>query len=197
MVERWVSYLARNTLWVAVFGLCFGCTGPVLTSPLGENAGSGGDPQPNEDAGGEDAAPDETATEVVIGVPGGEDDLEFIPLQPGDEVQLQTFGQGGTHAIVAVRCIGFGSSAFVEVTIENLETGAVVVAKTPQTRPRPLICREENVCDLLPFLVMTSGLTEADEDKNGLRVEIRAEVRNEAGLTGTGSQQAVLRTDEL
>lgn len=135
--------------------------------------------------------------EVVVGVPTGKDALDFAPLSEGDQIQLETFFQGGTHMSLAIRCIALGKSAFVSVRVENLKTGADVEVQTPSTNPRPLLCRDEHTCDLLPFIVTTSGLVEPDEDLNGLKVEIKADIENAAGIRAQGSEQVELRTDDL
>lgn len=61
----------------------------------------------------------EAPASVDVGLPGGADGLEFVPLVPGASVPLQTFGQGGTHALLAVRTLGLGNRAFVGVSIET------------------------------------------------------------------------------
>src|SRR5262245_44512595 len=65
---------------------------------------------------------------VDVGLPGGSDGLEFVPLEPGAAIPLETFGQGGTHALLAVRASGLGNRAFVGVTITNATTGDAVSA---------------------------------------------------------------------
>src|SRR5882724_4128135 len=69
--------------------------------------------------------------EVELGVPGGPDSLDFVPMQDGDVLRLETFGQGGIHVLLAVRCIGFGSRAFVALTLTNTNTGTQLVAPAP------------------------------------------------------------------
>lgn len=126
--------------------------------------------------------------EVLIGVPDG---LDFVPLEDGGDVPLETFGQGGTHARLAVRCIDLGDSAFVDVTLENLESGETVMT-VPSNKPMLLLCREDGPCDALPVLVMTGGLADPDE-KDGLAIRITADVHNEAGASASASVEAVLR----
>ena|SRR5690606_13788309 len=145
----------------------------------------------------EESTPIPTEPVVVIGVPSGDDHLDFTALEAGALVQLETFFQGGTHLTLAVRCVGLGKSAFVRASIENVATGARVEANTPTTNPRPLICRDETTCDLLPFLVMMSGISEPDEELNGLDVEIVVEAENAAGVSASDSLPAQLRTDDL
>jgi len=147
-----------------------------------------------DDAG--DEKPDAAAPhglEVQVGVPDPQDDLEFLRLEHDGDIELGTFGQGGTHALLAVRCIGFGSQAFVDVSLTNLETDKVVMT-LPSKRPQLLICREqpEAACDYLPIILMTGGLADPDE-KDGLHVRVTAEVHNEAGKHGTASEDGYLR----
>lgn len=140
---------------------------------------------------------DASEPEVLVGVPGGEDDLDFVELKPGDPIQLETFFQGGTHINLAIRCLGLGDRAFIGVVVENLATGATVEAMTSSANPRPLLCRDPQTCDLLPFLVMMSGITETNEELSGLQVQITAEAKGVSGKTAVGSQRVELRTDEL
>lgn len=133
------------------------------------------------------------ALRVEIGTVGGEGNLEVIPLAAGGDIPLETFGQGGTHATVAVRAFGLGTNrAFIDVTVENLQ-GDGEVSTVPSRRPQLWLCDEaREVCDYLPVHVMTGGLADPDE-KDGLRVRISAAVRTEDGLAGEGSQEGVLR----
>ena len=147
---------------------------------------------PSGDGGGVDVP----APAVEIGVPSASDGLEFAPLAPGDEIRLQSFGQGGTHVLLGVRCVGFGNRAFVNLTLTNLNTGAQVFSPA-SVRPQLLYCREPNVCDLVPILAMTGGLTAPEEERDGVPVDIAAEVHNDAGLMASGSQTAVLSTADL
>ena len=96
---------------------------------------------------------------VEIGTPN--DALEFLPLQPGGDVPLETFGQGGTHMLIAIRANGFGKRAFVDVEVENLQTGDTVMTP-PAARPPLLLCRDEAeyTCDLIPLFVLTGGLAD-------------------------------------
>jgi hypothetical protein len=133
---------------------------------------------------------------VDIGLSSGEGGLGFERLEPGNEVPLLTFGQGGTHALLAIRCVGFGSRAFVNVTITNLNAGTQVQS-APSPSPQLLICREPEVCDLVPFLVMTGGLTEPGEERDGLPIRIEAEAHNVDGARARVEREAVLSTREL
>jgi len=131
---------------------------------------------------------------VLIGTP--DDDLNFIPLMDGADLPLATFGQGGTHVTLSVRCVGFGLSAFVDVTLENLDTGKTVTT-VPTSRPERLVCLQGVPgCDLAPLYVMTFDLA-APAEKDGLRIRVTADVRNEQGLSASASIEGVLRRDGL
>jgi hypothetical protein len=145
-------------------------------------------------SGADDGAADEPW--VDIGLSAGEGGLGFARLEPGGEVPLLTFGQGGTHALLAIRCAGLGSSAFVNVTITNLQTGTQVQS-TPSASPQLLICREPELCDLVPFLVMTGGLTAPGQERDGLPIRIDAEAHNAAGERAREEREAVLSTRSL
>jgi hypothetical protein len=133
---------------------------------------------------------------VQIGMRRDARDNTFVPLEPGGDIHLGTFGQGGTHAELAVRCIGFGNRAFVNLTLENLRDGTVIM-HPPSSRPKLLRCVEEpaGACDDLPIYFMTGGLAEPAE-KDNLPVLVRASCLNEAGDQATTSIEGVLRADE-
>lgn len=133
---------------------------------------------------------------VELGVPAGSAELDFAPLDDGDELRLQTFGQGGTHVLVGVRCTGFGNRAFESATLRNLDSGVVIEEPEP-ARPQLLYCAEANVCDLVPYLVHASGLTETDEEKHGLPVELTARVRDDQGVEAETTRKVVLSTADL
>jgi hypothetical protein len=134
---------------------------------------------------------------VELGVPTGSSELDFAPLADGAELRLQTFGQGGTHVLVAVRCSGFGNRAFVSATLKNLNTDAEVLEPEP-ARPQLLYCGEEEVCDLVPYLVHASGLTETDEEKDGLPVALTVRVRDDQNDSeAEATREAVLSTADL
>jgi hypothetical protein len=132
---------------------------------------------------------------VEVGTPDPSGNLDFVPLEDGGDIALGTFGQGGTHAVLAVRCLGFGNKAFVDVTLENLDSGATV-STLPSSRPQLLVCREQpkGACDMLPIYVMTGGLADPSE-KDGLRIRVIADVHSEAGDEASGSREGVLRKD--
>ena len=142
--------------------------------------------------------PEPGAIWVDIGLTSGDDGLDFAPLEPGGAVPLYTFGQGGTHALLAVRCSGLGNRAFVNVSITNLGTGDEVTAGATAS-PRLLLCRDEQqlVCDLLPLLVMTGGLVEPGTDRNGLPVRVKVDASNLAGDAASVERDAVLSTASL
>lgn len=147
-------------------------------------------------AGAAGAAPDIERT-VELGIPGGPDGLDFVPLDDGTELRLQTFGQGGTHLIVGVRCDGFGNRAFVSATLRNLTTDVEVLEPQP-ARPQLLYCAEgATACDLVPYLVHASGLTETDEEKDGLRVQLTARASDETGESAEATREIVLSTADL
>jgi hypothetical protein len=153
-------------------------------------------PAPSPGEAGAAGAPTIEAT-VELGVPGGDDGLDFVPLAEGSELRLQTFGQGGTHVMIAVRCTGFGSRAFVSATLRNLRTDVLVSEPAP-ARPQLLYCADGGeTCDLVPYLAHASGLTTTDEEKDGLHVLLTAQARNEAGSMAEGSREIILSTADL
>jgi hypothetical protein len=173
----------RGFALAALSLLASACSAPGQGGPNGA-AGAAGAPEITENL------------SVELGVPGGQDGLEFLPLEDGGELRLQTFGQGGTHLIIAVRSIGFGNRAFVSALLRNLTSGAEVEEPAP-ARPQLLYCTDGVTCDLVPYLVHASGLTETDEEKDGLRVELTAQVQTEAGASARSSREVVLSTADL
>jgi hypothetical protein len=133
---------------------------------------------------------------VDVGLPGGTDGLEFVPLAPGGAVPLASFGQGGTHALLAVRTSGLGNRAFIGVSLRNAATGAEVSAPAGAS-PRLLLCREADVCDLLPLLVMTGGLVLPGEAREGLAVLVRVDATGAEGGAASVERAAVLTTGSL
>src|SRR5688572_6848809 len=147
-----------------------------------------------ESAGAPDAG--EPALAVEIGMRASPRDNAFVALEPGGDIHLGTFGQGGTHAELAVRCIGFGNRAFITLTLENLRDGTVIM-NPPTSRPQLLRCVPEprGACDQVPIYFMTGGLAEP-ADKDGLPVLVRASCLNEGGDQAATSIDGVLRADE-
>ena len=125
------------------------------------------------------------------------DTFDFLPLEEDGDMALRTFGQGGTHAALAVRCIGFGNMAFVDVDIVNLMSGETV-SSVKMRRPALLLCRddEKRVCDDVPFNVMTGGLADPAK-KDGLHIRITAKVHNPNGVKAITTQEAVFRKDTI
>jgi hypothetical protein len=133
---------------------------------------------------------------VEIGLPAGDDGLSFAPLAPQGELRLESFGQGGIHVLLAIRCIGFGHRAFVSITVTNLVTGAQVVSPAPPS-PQLLLCRDAEVCDLVPVLVMVGAIAPPDSERNSLHVRVTADVHNSDGAASSASQEGVLSTVDL
>jgi hypothetical protein len=170
-----IQRLAVARLPTILCALSLACSGPVESEP----------------------EPEEVDVRAEVGVPTG-DGLEFAPLEDGSELRLQTFGQGGTHLFLGVRCVGFGSRAYVTVTLKNLMTDVEVTSPAPP-RPQLLFCSEDDprVCDLVPMTVMTGGLTKTIEERDGLPIRIGAEVHNDDGERAYASAEAVLSTADL
>jgi hypothetical protein len=187
MNQRWgdgvrvVGLLWVMALCVPLVSVSAGCNG---SDACGVEHDASTVPAPTPDAG---------MLRVEIGTPGGDDGLDFLPLEAGGDIALETFGQGGTHATVAVRAYGMGTNrAFIDVTVENIASGETVA--TVMTRaPSLWLCDDaREICDYLPIHVMTGGLADPTE-KDGLAVRVSAVVRVETGISGEGSQDGVLR----
>lgn len=129
---------------------------------------------------------------VEIGTPDEVSSTTFLELAEGGDVQLQDGGQGGTHALLALRFSGFGNWIFYEVAIQNLD-GEGRVATPKLVRPRPVPCDDEGVvCRMSPIFAVIGGLADRS-DWDGLHVEITGRVWNEDGLEGMGTRRAILR----
>ena len=97
--------------------------------------------------------------------------------------------------LLGVRCIGFGSRAFVTLTARNLNTGMALVAPAP-ARAQLLFCTGDD-CDLVPITMMMGGIAASGADRDGLPIEISAEVHNQAGVSGGATLRARLSTADL
>jgi hypothetical protein len=135
-------------------------------------------------------------TSAELGVPGGSDGLTFVPLEDGATLKLQTFGQGGVHVLVGVRCAGFGNRAFVSGSLTDPQTGKRTEEPEP-ARPQLLYCDDQGLCDLVPYLVHATGLTPTFEEMDGLEVTLSASVRSETGALADASRSVVLSTADL
>jgi hypothetical protein len=133
---------------------------------------------------------------VDLGLSSGPDGLDFEHLEAGGSVPLYTFGQGGTHALLAVRCRGLGQRAFVAITITNPADERSVSAPAGDS-PRLLACSPDGACDLLPLLVMTGGLVPPGADRDGLAVVIRADASNLDGMAASVERAAFLSAAAL
>lgn len=183
----------QTLLRVAVALLALPACAPASGGGGGEGgaAGSAGSAGSAMDAGSSGGP----TAEVQLGVPGGSDGLSFMPMAEGMELRLETFGQGGVHVLLGVRCIGFGSRAFVSIALKNENSGVELVAPAP-ARPQLLFCEGDD-CDLVPITVMAGGLTQSNDERDGLPIQISAEVHNQAGVSGTAVRTAVLSTADL
>jgi hypothetical protein len=136
-----------------------------------------------------DAGP---TTSVELGVPGGPDGLDFAPLDPDTEVDLHTFGQGGTHVLLGVRTVGFGIRAYVGFTLTD-ETGGHEIDAPPPVRPQLFACDDaKSVCDLVPVTIMTGGLFGPDETRSGLPVVIHVNAYTDAGASGEDEREVLI-----
>ncbi len=181
VLYRWLMVRLLIALTASLASACTGSPAAAAGGEAGE-AGSGGAASPVE-------------ARVEIGVPAGPDGLDFEPMVARSQLRLQTFGQGGTHVLVGVRSAGFGKRAFVSATLRNLTTDVEVEEPEP-ARPQLLYCGDDGFCDLVPYLVHASGIA-ADEERDGLRVLLTAQVRNEAGARAEAAVEAVLSTADL
>lgn len=144
------------------------------------------------DAGPGDAGPLDPVVEV--GIPDPDNSANFLPLAPGGEVKVDTFGQGGYHAEVGIAFRGFGDEVYPQIVIENLEDGEGRVDTPIPPRAQPVRCDADGYCVDPRTFVMLGGLADVD-DLDGLRVRITARIENDAGLRGEDSREAVLRRE--
>jgi hypothetical protein len=162
---------------VALIALAFGCDS-------GDADGDGG-VDPEAGAAGELA--------VDIGVPGGMDGLDFVEFESGGEIELETFGQGGTHVTVAVRARGIGMNrAYLDVTLLDLDSDARSMTP-PTSRPQLWYCMDMKSfaeCQQTRVFAPLGGLARG---KDSLRVRITAVVTTLDGRLGSGSTEARLQ----
>jgi hypothetical protein len=178
---------------------CFAVLLAMSCGCCGSEAGGAAPPDEkgdeDDDAPLRDAASDEDSGApfpVEIGTPDVITASKFVELETDGDVTIQDGGQGGTHALVALRFKGLGQWIYYRVAITDLDGGGEV--ETPElVRPRPTLCDEDLFeCRLSPILVVIGGL--ADRDVwDGLHVEITATVSNEEGEEGVATTRAFLR----
>lgn len=148
---------------------------------------------------GRDAPPEPDASEpmidptkVEIGVPD-ETGTGFVALDPGDEVAVETFGQGGNHIQLAVACTGFGNAVYPQVVIENLD-GDSRIETPPYVRPQPFACDVTGRCVDTNQFVMLGGLAPVEE-LDGLHVRVIVRISNDEGLMDEGEIEVVLHME--
>lgn len=141
--------------------------------------------------------PSEPATSVELGVPGGDDGLDFVPIEDGAVLDLHTFGQGGTHLLLGVRTVGFGVRAYVTFTVTDT-TGGHSIDAPPPARGQLFACDEAAlVCDLVPVTLMMGGLFGPDEQRDGMPVHISVSAQTDAGAEGSDERDVLISTAEL
>ncbi len=148
------------------------------------------DAGPNPDGSLGDAAPELWAR---VGVPDAETQLYFQPLEEDGPISIRMGGQGGTHALIAIQCAGFGNRVTHQVSMRDLD-GDGEVATLPLPRPRPVSCDEAGVCKISPIYVLLGGLAEP-ENWDGLHVEVTATVNNADGLEASHTTTGYLTRD--
>lgn len=166
------------------------CASVLVACSSGHTHDATGSDPPATDA----SAP---ATSVELGVPSGPDGLDFAPLTEDSELDLHTFGQGGTHVLLGVRTIGFGIRAYVGFTLTD-ETGGNDIDAPPPVRPQLFACDDAgNVCDLVPVTIMTGGLFGPDETRSGLPVLIHVDAHTDAGASGEDEREVLVSAADL
>ncbi len=167
----------------------------MLLMAVTASACSGG--SANEGAPAEDPPGPSPASNVELGVPGGADGLDFAPLAADAELDLHTFGQGGTHVLLAVRTLGFGIRAYVGFTLTD-DTGGNEIDAPPPVRPQLFACDDAGyVCDLAPVTIMTGGLFGPDETRSGLPVLIHVNAYTDAGASGEDEREVLVSAADL
>ncbi len=151
-------------------------------------ATDGGEP----DTGAPEAGPPDGPM-VEVGVPDQETSLYFEQLTEDGEIDIRMGGQGGTHALIAIQCSGFGNRVLYQVEMTNLDADGGV-ATLPLPRPRPIACDDDGVCRISPIFVLLGGLADPD-DWDGLHVEVTATVSNEDGLVASDTKTGYLDAD--
>ena len=193
----------------ALLPILAGCCVALLSAcfqPEGDDPGAAGSVGGAGSGSGTGGAGGALEGRVEVGVPDEIRTLLFEELVSGGDIPLESFGQGGTHASLAIRCVNFGDRAFVKVTIENLDADGMTMTSN-SVRPSLLLCptlvgldseekeaalQQEHVCDLIPMIVMTGGLS-GPIDLDDLHVQVTAEVQNEDGLSASASMDGYLR----
>lgn len=117
--------------------------------------------------------------------------LAFIPLSAGENVQLETFGQGGNHAALAMQIEGLGAEAYVEATATDVASGQQVHT-APFARAQPLLC-DGTGCRFVNLLLRMGGLTDP-EQLDGLPVVLSVTAHDGGCRTASADIEVVLLT---
>lgn len=147
-----------------------------------------GDRSGGSDAG---AVPQPSAT---IGIPDTETERLFVELPAGGDIPLETYGQGGYHAVFVIQLVDLGNAAWVDVHIRNLD-GTGETGSTPTRQPQLLACddlQDPHVCSRGPITVLTAALAEP-ADLEGLHVAVEVIARTREGLMATHATDGYLR----
>lgn len=157
---------------------------------------------------------------ISIGIPDAVTGIRYEPLVAGGDVRLETYGQGGLHAVFIIECVGMGNQAWVDIRMTNLgdydrrhgfDAGTEhddadaggggyqfpgFVETLPSAQPSLLACddlRDPVYCRTMPREVLTGGLAANLDALSDLHVEIRAQARNRDGLMLSDTIDAYLR----
>jgi hypothetical protein len=152
-LSRGVPFRIVAGLILSLTTLMISCNSmaPPMTDPMDDSTA---DPMtdPTSDPMSEPMADDAT---IVLGVANGE---PFRELNDGDDMQLFSLGQGGTHMFLSYRVTGFEPDADVQITISAVRAEDGMQAIREFTQTDQLTDLEPGVSERLDRLVRIDAL---------------------------------------
>lgn len=105
--RRWTRDAIGSVIALALVGTCLAACTEESREPVAPPA--------------EDAAVDaRVQPSISIGIPDDVTGIRYEPLAAGGDVKLETYGQGGLHAVFIIQCVGMGNQAWVDIRMTNL-----------------------------------------------------------------------------
>jgi hypothetical protein len=132
--------------------------------------------------------------EIEIGIPDKETRRQFLPLEQGGDVFYFKGLQIEEFVMLAIRIKQTEPEAFVEVTVENVETGATASQPAAEL-PDPLDCTSDGWCTLAPVLLPARELGALTEI-NDARLKLHCKAWRDDGARGEANAEGVLRPQQ-
>lgn len=132
--------------------------------------------------------------EVELGIPDKETRRIFLPLEPGGDVFYFKGLQVEEFVMLAIRVRQTQPEAFVEVSVENVNTGAIASQPAAEV-PDPLDCTDDGWCSMVPVL-LPARMLGALSELNDIPLKVQCKVWRKGGPEGEAHVEAVLRPQQ-